>query len=422
MELAIKMNINTKTILLKIVLLLVSQVSLAVNEQLISLSGLDVSPPSVVAKIWVEPLDRQYTDFPNLGVATPQKALVTFFNLSREDKKEELINIHYQADGTQDYIRRLLTETPDAFLGAVDLKSIHLSELIYWGENRQLNFEIENINGQKAVWSENYTCSGGTCLKSNYDMFSQDASRSLFLGVAYSLQENIEENISLEDYISFELYPEDQGVTKSYPMTLYILPRPLEGEKGGVTWVASIHDFMGALNLSQEKKKKSLISFFSDNYNNWGEVDKFRLGFDNIKFEKDDQVKTISSYRNIEYKFFIENDKFVWNVFSGDAEFANEKTGFILIYDKEHQSFVVDAYRDYASARLDLLLRKSLVARAILQKDEELSNLSVSWPSINEKENDFSEQRLAILIALMIFALVVIVVWLNIKYFFKRKI
>lgn len=373
-----------KSTLLKPLLIMVvafcSHYAIAIEEQFYSLTG-DDSHSSVYISLWGENSSKVISDFKNVGVENPELAIETFFNLAMNNRLEELIGIHHQDDGSQDYIRRLLNAAPDAFAGAVNLKKITFKHEVYWGNSRYINFELENQKGEAVDWAETYVCEN-ICLKSNADMFSTEEHRGLFLSIMNAGKALIEKPSYLDEYVKIELKQSESH--SEYPVSIYISPKKIESEDQSLDWIKSFHEF-STLVTGDETQPESVERYLEESFEGWGDAKSFGFEFVGLKVQKPYVVERFSSLSSIASEYFVENKAFVWHVFSGYDSKLGITRQFIHIYDKELNRYVLNTHRDYSSTQINALIKNDLVRSAMLERKVDDARVAVSWPEVQDK-------------------------------------
>lgn len=340
--------------------LLLSQLSHSVVEKLYSISG---ATNSVLVMVWEDDQAVSYREFNDEGIDTPKDALLTFFYLAQQDKKEEIIRIHDKEDGSQDYIRRLLNSTPDALLGTNNLKELSINKTMYWGNERLLKISMEDDENILVNWQENYKCSESGCFKSNSRLFSSSPLLDLTTSIVNVSKIDVSSEIDLSLYTAFDIYPSGSD---EYPMTLYfLLSNKIDSKLSD-----HIKEIENILSSTDDVRSELFNEYLEVNYSSWNLINDISLRFENLLHEKKYEIIDVLGYVDVQYEFYIENEKFSWIVFSGGDRFL-KKRGFIFIYNKELKKFVPDTGNGYSDSVLNTLLRNKLVESAFILNDIE---------------------------------------------------
>ena len=101
----------------------------------------DNSSPIFIKK-WIQVEETEYKQIVYSGLDLPVNSLLTFFYLAKENRKKDLIDMHYAIDGSREYIEKMLQKTPDAFSGATNLRNLNVKNILYWGNHRTVYFTM----------------------------------------------------------------------------------------------------------------------------------------------------------------------------------------------------------------------------------------------------------------------------------------
>ena len=189
--------------------------------------------PIVIEK-WIEEKNITISQFEHAGFESPVDSLKTFFYLGRENRIQDIIDMHYEADGTKNYIKNMLVEIPDALLGSKNLKEIVIKNILYWGKHRTVYVKMVDDTNQSVNWAEDFVCSAIRCYKSNFSFFDENKANSLLLTINNSKSIVFPGLKQIDSYHEVLLYPETDSDSR-YPLSIFV-DRKSASDSEGSQW------------------------------------------------------------------------------------------------------------------------------------------------------------------------------------------
>lgn len=318
---------------------------------------------------WVDDKDIEFTrsDIAHLGFGSEVDSLVTFFYLSKEDKKKEIIDMHYLKDGSRAYIQKLLKRSADSFLGARNLENLHIYKTLYWGNRRSVYFNMKNSKGSNINWFEEFVCEYKKCFKSSYLMRGRGEARQLYLAINNGRENPLYSKDKLLEYEKFSVYP-DLSSTEKYPLEVYLDRKKIDESVKKTAWYKSIEKLQLAVN---DAKSESMVRFdliksaLSNIFHNWAGKGRIRPRFETLGIQKTSFVTGLYGVKDFFIDSYIENSDFLWAFVRSKNQLHNNGQYYLFVYDKKLNSFISSDIPDYASAKINSFLRNKLVSNHI---------------------------------------------------------
>lgn len=317
--------------------------SAAADKNYFSIEG---SNNNIIVGVVSEDLNDKIAEFPYQGLSDSTNAMVSFYYLSKIKDLKGIIDMHYEGDGTQRYIKELLFDSPDSFSRAKNLSSINLRQKFFVGEHELLNYEMENVSGAKAMWFDEFVCEDNRCYKSNlFNIFGNGTGFSVFNRFIRAGKEKTSKpeghykkialgNLFASEERPFELFLNIKEISKSElnnPWLLKLMKiRELEG----------VGDKMSAL-----------AEYLPQIFDGWENNKTVNFRFNSTSIEKDWFISNLANIHDFKVKGFFDTDKTVW-IFVSALTFDNKRSNFIFVFDKQLEKFVMKSSRIYLSGFL----------------------------------------------------------------------
>jgi hypothetical protein len=345
----------------------------------------DNSSP-VFVKRWVQVEKTEYTEFKDSGLDLPVNSLLTFFYLSKEDRKQQLIDMHYAIDGSRDYIEKMLKKRPDAFTGAKNLTNLTLNNILYWGNHRVVKFTMTDKFGDTAGWGEDFVCEDGQCLKSNLVLFNQTEANQLFYSITNSVLSPVVGSNKLSNHKRILVQPKFSPNPK-YPVTILIDVQAISNDTTQLDWYKKLSQLKkvvehGKAVTFNDAKHENIKSQLQRIYPEWDSSDYgdlvLHLGFKRSSNFNDYLVMNLLGRNKFEIDSYIESDDYVW-IFVPPWKGEYDRAPLIFIYNKNKKSFDLKIpYQDRDNKSIDNMLRSSLIADELFDIDEKEIKTSVT--------------------------------------------
>lgn len=347
----------------------------------------DNSNPIYIKK-WAQVENVEYTKFENSGLDLPVNSLLTFFYLSKQDRKQELIDMHYSIDGSRDYIEKMLKKTPDAFTGAKNLTSLNIENIRYWGNHRLVEFTMTDKFGDTVGWAEDFVCEDGQCLKSNLVLFNQTKNNQLFYSITNSVLSPVVGFKPLSNYKKILLQPKFSPNPK-YPVTIYIDLQAISNETTQLDWYKKLSQLKTLVEqdsttvAARDAKYESIKRQLSHIYPEWDKSDYENLNlflyssFSRSADYAHNFVNNIRDRSTFEIDSYIENSDYVW-IFVPPWKGERDRDPLIFLYNKNKKSFDFElSYKNRNNKSIDRILRSSLIADGLFDVDEKEKKTAV---------------------------------------------
>ena len=350
----------------------------------------DNSSPIFIKK-WAQVENIEYTKFENSGLDLPVNSLLTFFYLSKQDRKQEIIDMHY-SDGSRDYIEKMLKKTPDAFTGAKNLTSLNIENIRYWGNHRLVEFTMTDKFGDTVGWAEDFVCEDGQCLKSNLVLFNQTENNQLFYSITNSALSPVVGFKPLSNYKKILLQPKFSPNPK-YPVTIYIDLQAISNETTQLDWYKKLSQLKKVVEQNSspsvsgatwDVKYENIKRQLSHIYPEW---DKSDYENDNLflhsRFSRSANdahylVMHLLGRSTFEIDSYIESADYVW-IFIPPWKGEHDRGPLIFLYNKNKKSFDFElSYKNRNNKSIDRILRSSLIADGLFDVDEKEKKTAVT--------------------------------------------
>ena len=361
-------TMNFRLIVLTLLLLLIMMplLSIAAEERTYAISS-KYSP--IMVRVWTEEESNQIMEFENSGLHSPVDALVTFFYFGKTNQIQNLLDMHYVADGTRNYVEELLEKVPDAFLGAKNLKAITIKKISYWGNHRTVFFNMVNTDNKSANWAEDFICENNQCLKSNFTLFNDSDKTNLYAVLTNSNNIPATKPGIMDTYSSYLLQPE-YASNSEYPITLLI-------DKKNITpgvdteWQRKLVRLKGLLEISDQDVVKidSIKEFLIENYRDWDTTQFANPYFGRFSTEKDFLAVNLNRASDLRIDSFIENPEYVWVFAEAFYPFNAKSKSLLFVYNKQENKFELDGVNSGESRKIDTVLRHEFAAQSIFSEN-----------------------------------------------------
>lgn len=332
--------------------------------------SLPVEDSPLLIKKQVEKVDNTISVFDDQGFLSPDKALVTFFHLARQDSKKEIIDMHYLPDGSRGFIRGMLANDPEAFLGSRSLSSINIKDIVYWGDKKIVNFSMTDTNGGSADWQEKFICSNARCYKSNTSFFKALNSKEQYYDALDSYKNVFVGSASKADdqYESYSIYPGDQP---KYPLQVLIKRGDLDsGILSKYDWYAKLSGLNQLItDASYDVDKIEKIGRYLEKiYVDWDQYKFVYSDFTGVGREKDYYQLSLFGLRGLELVNYLKYKGYVWIFLNALAsQSAEGSSSLLLVYSEEKNKFVNDEFKESVEfSAVDTVLRNKLISDFVL--------------------------------------------------------
>ncbi|MCP4520250.1 MAG: hypothetical protein GY827_00905 [Cytophagales bacterium] len=325
----------------------------------------------VISVVYFEKINREEMNFQNEDYSTPINALKSFFYLGLKEDLRGIIDMHYEKDGSRNYVSKLLNRNPKAFSGASNLKSLSIKGIYYWGKHRIVEFDMKNKSGSSIGWSEDFICSQSICKKSNYlNIFGDSSSRSLFWRLYRSPKLSVG-SFDLGNYMGIELNPVFAS-EKSFPIRLYYKVSKLSDANKKSKWyrlLTKIED--NSIDLSLEKiqeKKDFLDTYIPSIFSNWDKEKMADFRFDGVEREKKMIIQNLSTVSAINIDSYLESKNMVW-VFVSALNYKKNDSNFIFLYNKNTSLFELSIPKKGNVRFTDGFIRNKIFEKKLFTKE-----------------------------------------------------
>ena len=383
--------------------------------------------PIVIEK-WIEEKNITISQFEHAGFESPVDSLKTFFYLGRENRIQDIIDMHYEADGTKNYIKNMLVEIPDALLGSKNLKEIVIKNILYWGKHRTVYFKMVDDTNQSVNWAEDFVCSTIRCYKSNFSFFDENKANSLLLTINNSKSIVFPGLKQIDSYHEVLLYPETDSDSR-YPLSIFV-DRKSASDSEGSQWhreLAGLKVIVEESPDNSDEKLKKIQLYLQSMYAAWDENTLFSPYFSRVSFDKSFFGLRVLGFNKFDIKYYLENPNYVWAFVEGYNPIDENRVFLLFSYNKKEKSFEMSSTEDDESKVINNILKNDFIASNLFEEKESEPEGIVSahgsidsGGDVSSTENVDAEKN--ILSSQSVGYLFVLLLMLMFSYFVYKKI